>query len=140
MIDILTPLCRPHTSDFSCCFVCALRVSASVHFSQFNRLLSLMANHEKLRIGVKVNAIVYSCQGRISEDKTHTGRTLSALRIRTVTVNVLTATLKNKTKKAKQRKNKKPLPSSVLLLTAIKAFPCLLCFQVGCSSDDLSRH
>lgn len=98
-----------------------------------------MANHEKLRIGVKVNAIVYSCQGRISEDKTHTGRTLSALRIRTVIVKVLTATLKNKTKQQKN-KNKKRLPSSVLLLTAIKAFPCLLCFQVGCSSDDLSRH
>lgn len=34
-----------------------------------------MGNHQKLRIGVKVNAEVYSCQGRISDDKTHTGRT-----------------------------------------------------------------
>lgn len=38
-----------------------------------NHLLSLMGNHQKLRMGIKVNAEVYSCHGHISDGKSDEG-------------------------------------------------------------------
>lgn len=79
-----------------------------------------MGNHQKLRIGVKVNAEVYSCQGRISDDKTHTGSTLSC----------------SDSLYCKNCKNPTQLPASGLVLTPIKVFLYVQSFQVGCSADD----
>lgn len=41
--------------------------------ASLNHLLSLMGNHQKLRMGIKVNAEVYSCHGHISDGKSDEG-------------------------------------------------------------------
>lgn len=69
-----------------------------------------MGNHQKLRIGVKVSAEVYNCQGRISGDKTGEGLgaalTLCGVR------------------------NPHVFPASALVLTPIKFLLYLQSFQV----------